>query len=156
MNRTFVQWHSKASDIGADGQPLTSYNTASVTVWAAHFVAQDITFKAWNESIYCLLPLLDDDSGDDGDDGGDNGGGGGAAAAAADDDNGGGGGDDGEIYQKTANKTTNYILPPTKTASYLLLFINRFLYYIQFKQKLVILESNHSSINWALIFKTRP
>ena len=44
MNLTFVQWHLKASDIGPDGQALTSYNTASVSVFASHFIAQDITF----------------------------------------------------------------------------------------------------------------
>lgn len=44
MNQTFVQWHLKASDIGPDGQTLTSYNTASVSVFASHFIAQDITF----------------------------------------------------------------------------------------------------------------
>lgn len=45
MSSTYVQWHLKASDVGADGAELTAYNTASVTVFASNFIAKDITFK---------------------------------------------------------------------------------------------------------------
>lgn len=45
MNQTYVQWHLKASDLGANGDELTAYNTASVTVFASNFIARDITFK---------------------------------------------------------------------------------------------------------------
>lgn len=44
MALTYVQWHSKASDVGPDGVELTAYNTASVTVLASNFIAADISF----------------------------------------------------------------------------------------------------------------
>nr|QIR83159.1 pectin methylesterase 1 [Cunninghamia lanceolata] len=43
--RTVIEWHNKASDVGPDGQELHTYNTASVTVLANHFSARNITFK---------------------------------------------------------------------------------------------------------------
>eukprot|EP00249_Psilotum_nudum_P010955 c22873_g2_i1 orf=167-1291(-) len=42
---TLIQWNLKASDVGVDGQEITAYNTASVTVLASNFVAKDISFK---------------------------------------------------------------------------------------------------------------
>eukprot|EP01018_Ginkgo_biloba_P011107 Gb_23209 [translate_table: standard] len=43
--RTSIEWHNKASDVGPDGQELHTYNTASVTVLASHFTAKNISFK---------------------------------------------------------------------------------------------------------------
>ncbi|CAK9201558.1 unnamed protein product [Sphagnum troendelagicum] len=42
---TTITWHDIASDLGSDGQQLTAYNTASVTVFAPHFIARDIAFR---------------------------------------------------------------------------------------------------------------
>eukprot|EP00249_Psilotum_nudum_P006918 c2015_g1_i1 orf=215-1237(+) len=41
---TFIEWNLKASDTGPDGQALTSYQTASVTVFASNFIAKDLSF----------------------------------------------------------------------------------------------------------------
>ena len=38
-----VEWHDRASDRGPDGQPLRTYNTASVTILANYFNAKNIT-----------------------------------------------------------------------------------------------------------------
>lgn len=45
MERTVIEWHNKANDVGADGQELHTYNTASVTVLANHFTAKNISFR---------------------------------------------------------------------------------------------------------------
>lgn len=42
---TVVKWHDRASDRGPDGQPLRTYNTASVTILANYFNAKNISFK---------------------------------------------------------------------------------------------------------------
>ena len=42
---TVVEWHDRASDRGPDGQPLRTYNTASVTVLSNYFTAKNISFK---------------------------------------------------------------------------------------------------------------
>jgi pectin methylesterase-like acyl-CoA thioesterase len=42
---TVVEWHDRASDRGPDGQPLRTYNTASVTVLSNFFTAKNISFK---------------------------------------------------------------------------------------------------------------
>ncbi|ONM15201.1 Pectinesterase [Zea mays] len=42
---TVVEWHDRASDRGPDGQPLRTYNTASVTILANYFNAKNISFK---------------------------------------------------------------------------------------------------------------
>ncbi|KAE8713798.1 putative pectinesterase 68 [Hibiscus syriacus] len=42
---TFVEWHDRACDRGANGQQLRTYRTASVTVYANYFSARNISFK---------------------------------------------------------------------------------------------------------------
>lgn len=42
---TVIEWHDRASDRGPDGQQLRTYHTASVTVFASHFTARNISFK---------------------------------------------------------------------------------------------------------------
>ncbi|KAJ8436341.1 hypothetical protein Cgig2_005265 [Carnegiea gigantea] len=42
---TMIEWHDRACDPGADGQQLHTYRTASVTVFASHFSARNISFK---------------------------------------------------------------------------------------------------------------
>jgi len=42
---TMIEWHDRACDPGSDGQQLRTYRTASVTVFASHFSARNISFK---------------------------------------------------------------------------------------------------------------
>jgi hypothetical protein len=42
---TVVEWHDRASDLGPDGRPIRTYNTASVTVLSNYFTAKNISFK---------------------------------------------------------------------------------------------------------------
>ncbi|KAL7594513.1 probable pectinesterase 68 [Lactuca sativa] len=42
---TVIEWHDRASDRGADGQQLRTYQTASVIVYANYFSARNISFK---------------------------------------------------------------------------------------------------------------
>ncbi|KAF8702395.1 hypothetical protein HU200_032770 [Digitaria exilis] len=42
---TVVEWHDRASDRGPDGQPLRTYNTATVTILSNYFTAKNISFK---------------------------------------------------------------------------------------------------------------
>ncbi|KAL4333026.1 hypothetical protein GQ457_07G010650 [Hibiscus cannabinus] len=42
---TFIEWHDRACDRGANGQQLRTYRTASVTVYANYFSARNISFK---------------------------------------------------------------------------------------------------------------
>ncbi|XP_022719159.1 probable pectinesterase 68 [Durio zibethinus] len=42
---TFIEWHDRACDRGANGQQLRTYQTASVTVYANYFSARNISFK---------------------------------------------------------------------------------------------------------------
>ncbi|CAN4127624.1 unnamed protein product [Withania somnifera] len=42
---TVIEWHDRASDKGANGQQLRTYQTASVTVYASYFSARNISFK---------------------------------------------------------------------------------------------------------------
>ncbi|THU73268.1 hypothetical protein C4D60_Mb04t21000 [Musa balbisiana] len=44
-NVTVIEWHDRANDRGPNGQQLRTYNTASVTVFANHFTARNISFK---------------------------------------------------------------------------------------------------------------
>jgi pectin methylesterase-like acyl-CoA thioesterase len=41
---TAIEWHDRASDLGANGQQLRTYQTASVTVYANYFTARNISF----------------------------------------------------------------------------------------------------------------
>ncbi|EFJ33967.1 hypothetical protein SELMODRAFT_167160 [Selaginella moellendorffii] len=45
IDRSLIVWNSTASDLGPDGQPLTAYRTASVTIVGANFIARDISFQ---------------------------------------------------------------------------------------------------------------
>lgn len=49
---TVVEWHDRASDRGADGQPLRTYNTASVTILANYFNAKNISFKVSSSRMF--------------------------------------------------------------------------------------------------------
>lgn len=52
---TVVEWHDRASDRGPDGQPLRTYNTASVTILANYFNAKNISFKVSSSSrLQCM------------------------------------------------------------------------------------------------------
>ncbi|XWS38574.1 hypothetical protein CRYUN_Cryun19dG0143100 [Craigia yunnanensis] len=42
---TFIEWHDRACDRGANGQQLCTFQTASVTVYANYFSARNISFK---------------------------------------------------------------------------------------------------------------
>ncbi|KAF6141688.1 hypothetical protein GIB67_001240 [Kingdonia uniflora] len=42
---TVIEWHDRANDRGDNGQQLRTYKTASVTVFANHFSAKNISFK---------------------------------------------------------------------------------------------------------------
>ena len=50
---TVVEWHDRASDRGPDGQPLRTYNTASVTILANYFNA-NISFKVSSSRLHAL------------------------------------------------------------------------------------------------------
>ncbi|XP_054791570.1 probable pectinesterase 68, partial [Prosopis cineraria] len=43
--KTVIEWHDRASDLGPSGQQLRTYRTASVTVFANFFSARNISFK---------------------------------------------------------------------------------------------------------------
>lgn len=49
---TVVEWHDRASDPGPDGQPLRTYNTASVTILASYFTAKNISFKVSRQTLF--------------------------------------------------------------------------------------------------------
>jgi len=51
---TVVEWHDRASDRGPDGQPLRTYNTASVTILAKYFNAKNISFKVSSIRLHAL------------------------------------------------------------------------------------------------------
>lgn len=51
---TSITWQDIASNIGPDGKELTSYNSASVMVFADHFTARDIAFKV-SSKYYIIL-----------------------------------------------------------------------------------------------------
>ena len=51
---TVVEWHDRASDRGPDGQPLRTYNTASVTILANYFNAKNISFKVSSSRLHAL------------------------------------------------------------------------------------------------------
>jgi len=50
---TVVEWHDRASDKGPDGHAIGTYKTASVTVFADHFTARNISFKV--PTCVCML-----------------------------------------------------------------------------------------------------
>lgn len=61
---TVVEWHDRASDRGPDGQPLRTYNTASVTILANYFNAKNISFKVSSSRLQCMHcpdPVVHDD-----------------------------------------------------------------------------------------------
>jgi hypothetical protein len=45
INKPKITGNAKASDIGSDGRPLGTYNTATVGVDAAYFIAMNIIFE---------------------------------------------------------------------------------------------------------------
>ncbi|WJX56814.1 pectinesterase [Trifolium repens] len=45
INKPKITGNAKASDIGSDGKPLKTYNTATVAVDAAYFIAMNIIFE---------------------------------------------------------------------------------------------------------------
>ena len=51
---TVVEWHDRASDRGPDGQPLRTYNTASVIILANYFNAKNISFKVSSSRLHAL------------------------------------------------------------------------------------------------------
>lgn len=50
-DKTVIEWHDRAGDVGPNGQQIRTYRTASVTVFANFFSARNISFKV-HESCY--------------------------------------------------------------------------------------------------------
>ncbi|RWW54110.1 hypothetical protein BHE74_00039331 [Ensete ventricosum] len=62
INVTVIEWHDRASDRGPNGQQLRTYNTASVTVFANHFTARNISFKVsleWQNTAPAPMPGME-------------------------------------------------------------------------------------------------
>lgn len=57
-DKTVVQWGDTAQTIGAKGQPIGTYNSATFAVNSLYFIAKNITFKVTNTEYRPLPPSV--------------------------------------------------------------------------------------------------